>query len=79
MSKEPLLYQFLTSEWPMSFMDKDEWKMMVREACTHHEYWLDDLIKNVGHLTVAEVFEQIMLDWGVTKEKLALCEKERDG
>ena len=76
MSNDPRLYEFLTSVWPMGFIDQSEWQKAVREACKYHEYWLDDLVKNVGPLVVAEAFEQIMLDWGIMKEKLVLCEKK---
>lgn len=84
--RDPHLYQFLASEWPMSYMDQVEWQAAVRKACTHHEYWLEHLVKTVGVAALTEVFEQIMLDWGVMKERLGVlnhaaverCEDQAD-
>jgi hypothetical protein len=68
--RDPSLYQFLTSEWPMTYMDQPAWQAAVREACAYRERWLEHLIETVGVAALTEVFEQIMLSWKAMKEAL---------
>lgn len=64
---EPHLFQFLTSRWPLS-MSPDEWCAAVRSACQRREKWLVWLLDDVGVASVADVLEQIELDWRAMKE-----------